>query len=151
MPTCYLGLGSNLKNPKRQLNLALSAIKKIPKIIIKRTSKLYFNPPMGIKAQPMFYNLVTEINTNLPPEFLLNKLKIIESQQNRVNKQRWGARSIDIDILLYAKLKINTTILQIPHPGIMYRDFVKYPLNEIAPNINLENLLQSIHNPERTQ
>lgn len=146
MPTCYLGLGSNLRNPKRQLQLALNAIQKSPHILIKNTSNLYFNPPMGIKSQPMFYNLVIEINTNIYPELLLKKMKSIEMQQNRITKQRWGARSIDIDILLYGQQRINLPNLQIPHPGILDREFVKCPLAEISPNINLENLLQSIHN-----
>lgn len=135
MPTCYIGLGSNLKSPKRQLNQALQAIQKISHILIKNTSSLYFNPPMGVKSQPMFYNLVTEINTNLPVQILLEKFKAIENQQNRITKRRWGARTIDIDILLYGDKKINQHDLQIPHPGIMIRDFVRIPLEEIAPDI----------------
>ena len=90
---------------------------------------------MGVKSQPMFYNLVTEINTNLPVQILLEKFKAIENQQNRITKRRWGARTIDIDILLYGDKKINQHDLQIPHPGIMIRDFVRIPLEEIAPDI----------------
>lgn len=135
MPTCYLGLGSNLKSPKRQLNQALQAIQRIPHILIKNTSSLYFNPPMGVKSQPMFYNLVTEINTNLPAQILLKKLKAIEEQQNRITKRRWGARTIDIDILLYGDRKINQYNLQVPHPGILVRDFVRIPLGEVAPGV----------------
>lgn len=135
MPTCYLGLGSNLKSPRRQLNQALQAIQRIPNILIKNTSSLYYNPPMGVKSQPMFYNLVTEIQTNLPAQRLLQELKAIEVQQSRITKRRWGARTIDIDILLYGDRKINQHDLQVPHPGVFIRDFVRIPLNEIAPNL----------------
>src|SRR3990167_7179375 len=99
MPDCYLGLGSNLKFPKRQLRLALQDLQKSKNILIKTVSSFYFSKPIGIKAQPNFYNLVIKIQTNLSPLILLSVLKQIEQKQNRIPKKKWGSRTIDIDIL----------------------------------------------------
>lgn len=132
MPTCYLGLGSNLKSPKRQLHNAIYAIQKMQKVIIKDISSFYFNKPVGIKAQPMFYNLVIKINTSLNPNDLLINLKKIEKKQQRITKKRWGARTIDIDILLYGNKKINYPHLKIPHPHMHERDFVLIPMMEVS-------------------
>ncbi len=132
MPICYLGLGSNLRSPKRQLQLAIKSIQRIKNIYIKDISNFYFNKPLGRKAQPMFYNLVIRVNTNIPPHTLLQKLKLIETQQNRVTKIKWGARTIDIDILLYGNKKIKSKALTIPHPEMLNRDFVLIPLAEIT-------------------
>lgn len=132
MPTCYLGLGSNLKSPIRQLRLAIKSIHRLKNTYIKEISSFYYNKPLGRKAQPMFYNLVIKMESNLPPFSLLRELKAIEAQQNRITKIKWGARTIDIDILLYGNLKINTLNLKIPHPEMLNRDFVLIPLEELT-------------------
>ncbi len=131
MPTCYLGLGSNLRFPKRQLRMAIQSMQRIKNLYIKDISSFYFNKPVGKKSQPMFYNLVIKIESKLPPKALLRELKAIEIQQNRITKIKWGARTIDIDILLYGDVKINTPNLKIPHPEMYNREFVMIPLAEI--------------------
>ncbi|OGV35374.1 MAG: 2-amino-4-hydroxy-6-hydroxymethyldihydropteridine diphosphokinase [Legionellales bacterium RIFCSPHIGHO2_12_FULL_35_11] len=141
MTTCYLGLGSNLKSPKRQLQLAISGINRIKNTAIINISKPYFNKPVGVKAQPMFYNLVISIQTSLPPFALLKKCREIEANQGRVTKRRFGSRTIDIDILLYGNYKIKTKYLEIPHPRMFERDFVIKPLLEISGSeLNLSEL-----------
>lgn len=132
MPTCYLGLGSNLKFPIRQLRLAIKSIQRIKNTYIKGISSFYYNKPIGKKAQPMFYNLVIKMESNIPPFTLLKELKAIEEQQNRITKVKWGARTIDIDILLYGNYKINTPNLTIPHPEMLNREFVLIPLEELT-------------------
>ncbi|MDF1757919.1 MAG: 2-amino-4-hydroxy-6-hydroxymethyldihydropteridine diphosphokinase [Legionellaceae bacterium] len=137
MPTCYLSLGSNLKSPKRQLQIAIDNLRRVKNTRISKISSLYFNPPVGVKSQPMFYNLVIEINTTLPAHELLKYCKNIEKKQGRVSKKRWGARTIDVDILLYGNKKLSTPNLIIPHPQMLKRDFVLIPLLEILPKITL--------------
>lgn len=132
MPTCYLGLGSNLKFPKRQLRMALKSIQRLNKVYIKDISSFYYNKPIGRKSQPMFYNLVIKIESSLSPNAMLKELKTIELKQNRIKKIKWGARTIDIDILLYGNLVINTQNLKIPHPEMHNREFVMLPLAEIS-------------------
>lgn len=135
MPTCYLGLGSNLKFPKRQLRMAIQSIKRNKNIYIKSISSFYFSKPIGIKSQPMYYNLVMKVESNLAAHSLLLELKKIETKQNRITKIRWGSRTIDIDILLYGNKKINTRLLKIPHPEMYNREFVLVPLAEVYENI----------------
>ena len=139
MPICYLGLGSNLKSPKRQLQIAINSLNRIKNTSIIDISSIYFNPPKGVKSQPMFYNLVLSIKTSLNPHALLYFCQKIEEMQCRVRKKKWGARTIDIDILLYGDKEIKTKSLLIPHPYMLERDFVLIPLLEISPNISLPN------------
>ncbi len=131
MCVCYLGLGSNLKYPKRQLQHAIASLRKLPRSIMTGISNIYVNPPMGVKAQPMFYNQVMQINTSLPPLQLLKHCKQIEQDQGRVYRKKWGSRTIDIDILLYGDRIIKTRQLTIPHPELLNRDFVLIPLLEL--------------------
>lgn len=94
---------------------------------------------MGVRAQPMFYNIVIAMQTALPPHQLLQYCKKIERNQGRIHKRRWGARTIDIDILLYGDISMNKQALCIPHPQMLKRDFVLIPLLEISPNARLPN------------
>lgn len=137
MAICYLGLGSNLNFPKRQLRLAISALHKLKNSSILKISNFYFNKPMGVKAQPMFYNLVIAMQTSLPPHHILMYCQEIEKNQSRIRKKKWGARTIDIDILLYGDFNIKTKNLEIPHPYMLDREFVLLPLLEISPHIKL--------------
>lgn len=139
MTLCYLGLGSNLRFPKRQLRLALNAIQKIPRSVIKQTSQVYRSKPYGVQSQPLFYNMVIALQTSLSPKLLLKKCQHIEKQLGRIRKKHWGARTLDIDLLLYGELELNSLDLSIPHQDMLYRDFVLIPLLEIAPTIQLPN------------
>ncbi len=131
MPRCYLGLGSNLNYPKRQLNRALQALQKQNRLMVVERSRPYFNPPLGVKAQPMFYNMVICIETSLSPNILLKKCKQIEQKQKRIHRKKWGSRTIDIDILFYGEQKLRSQALTLPHPEWHKRDFVHIPLSEL--------------------
>lgn len=138
----YIGLGSNLNNPAQQINRALEALSKLPKSQLQKTSRFYSNPPMGPQDQPDFINAVAALDTELEPLELLECLQKIEQQQGRERNmvQRWGPRTLDLDILLYGNIGLKTENLTIPHPGLNYRDFVLIPLREIAPDLKLEKM-----------
>lgn len=137
MVLCYLGLGSNLKSPSRQLSRAVNSLRKLPQTQLVQSSKLYLSHPLGVRAQPSYLNQVILLQTTLSPLKLLQACQSIEAQQQRIRKQRWGARTIDIDILLYDSKIIHLKNLQIPHPEMHKRDFVLLPLLEIAPDLHL--------------
>lgn len=133
MTLCYLGLGSNLAMPQRQLKRALSALRTLPYSTITAQSRVYISKPLGVRAQPSYYNMVVAIQTSLPAKSLLNYCQSIETRQKRLRKTHWGARTLDIDILLYGEKSIHVHDLKIPHPYMTERDFVLIPLLEIAP------------------
>ncbi len=132
----YVGVGSNLTNPVAQVREAIEALSDLSGGEFT-TSSLYRSPPMGPANQPDYLNAVVHIETELPAEDLLHKLQAIEQQQGRVRGERWGARTLDLDLLLYSDLVLNTEFLILPHPGIALRDFVLVPLNEIAPDVEV--------------
>ncbi len=132
MSEAYIGIGSNLGNRKQNCEKAISLLTENRITVLKRSTMLE-TEPWGIKDQPKFINMAIKIDTVLKPEDLLNLLKEIESAVGRTKTFRWGPRIIDLDILLYDNLIINTNNVQIPHPGIKDRDFVLRPLAEIAP------------------
>ena len=101
MIQCYLGLGSNLNTPARQLRNAINALRALPCTQVIKVAPFYVNDALGRKTQPRFCNTVVEINTTLTPQLLLKKCQFIESQQGRVRKVKWGARTLDIDILYF--------------------------------------------------
>ena len=129
---CYLGLGSNLASPERQLRQAIHKLQRLPRTVLKRCSSIYHTEPYGRRAQPPYQNMVVELYTSLPAERLLHLCQQIENKQGRVRKVRWGARTLDIDILFYGNHRINTPTLTVPHPGILLRDFVSIPLSELT-------------------
>lgn len=133
MSEAYIGIGSNLGNRKQNCEKAISLLKENRITVLKRSTMLE-TEPWGIKDQPKFINMAIKIDTVLKPEDLLNLLKEIESAVGRTKTFRWGPRIIDLDILLYDNLIINTNNVQIPHTGTKDRDFVLRPLAEIAPD-----------------
>jgi 2-amino-4-hydroxy-6-hydroxymethyldihydropteridine diphosphokinase len=133
---CYVGLGSNLDNPSRQVLSAMEEIAQLPHTQKTLSSSLYGSAPMGPQDQPHYINAVVEILTGLSASQLLRHMLDIERQHGRVRgEERWTARTLDMDILLYGREVIETTELSIPHPGIAQRNFVLYPLQEIAPQL----------------
>jgi 2-amino-4-hydroxy-6-hydroxymethyldihydropteridine diphosphokinase len=128
----YLGIGSNKNHPYFRINTVLKQINRIKSTNIVKKSSLYVTKPLGPQAQPDFINSVIEIRTNLEPLKLLHELQNLERLHNRKKTKRWGPRSMDIDILIYNNLIMNTDKLVIPHPGLEYRDFVLMPLYEIT-------------------
>lgn len=138
MALAYIGLGSNLEDPAKQIQLAVDAIKLIPESAIKNVSSLYFSRPMGPQDQPDYMNAVLALETNLSPLALLDQLQAVENQAGRVRKDnRWGPRILDLDILLYDNLVIDNERLTVPHYGLKAREFVLLPLAEIAPSLQL--------------
>ncbi|KTC86733.1 2-amino-4-hydroxy-6-hydroxymethyldihydropteridine diphosphokinase [Legionella brunensis] len=132
MNLCYLGLGSNLKSPERQLRIALAALRKLPSTNLLKVATLYRSHAWGRKTQPCFFNTVAIVQTTLTPYELLSHCQKIEQKQGRVRHVHWGSRTIDIDILLYGSLKMQSKKLSLPHPRIHLRDFVFIPLLEIS-------------------
>tara|TARA_Y100000389_G_C17465168_1_gene524843 strand:+ start:1707 stop:2102 length:396 start_codon:yes stop_codon:yes gene_type:complete len=110
----------------------LKQINRIKGTYIVKKSSLYETKPLGPKLQPNFINAVVEIKTDMSPTELLDELQYLEKLHNRKKTKRWGPRSIDLDILIYNKIIMNTERLVIPHPGVEYRDFVLIPLCEIT-------------------
>lgn len=138
METVYLGLGANLNAPREQLNNAILALQTLPHCEFICASHHYASKPMGPQDQPDYVNAVAAIKTTLLPEQLLDLTQKIELEHGRVRKEeRWGPRTLDIDILLFGNQVINTERLTVPHYGLTEREFVVYPLLEIAPDITL--------------
>ncbi len=134
----YIGLGSNLGEPKDQLKKAIAALRHLPDSRLTALSRLYRSQPMGPADQPDYLNAVAMLDTRLSPEALLDALQAIESEQGRVRgPQRWGPRTLDLDLLLYGAEIIDTERLKVPHPGLPERSFVLYPLADVAPELVL--------------
>ncbi|MDX1676405.1 2-amino-4-hydroxy-6-hydroxymethyldihydropteridine diphosphokinase [Arsukibacterium sp.] len=134
----YIGLGANLANPVMQLQNAIAALHQLADSKVVAVSGFYGSRPMGPQDQPDYVNAVARLNTRLTPLALLDALQQIERQQGRQRKaERWGPRSIDLDILLYANHTITSERLTVPHYGLTQREFVLYPLADIAPALIL--------------
>ncbi len=132
MDKVFIGLGSNLDNPLSQLKKAIEYLKQLKLLSVINVSDFYSSPPMGPQDQPDYINAVIEVATTLDAEQLLDELQQIEHMQGRERKQRWGARTLDLDILLYGNEVINTERLTVPHSGISERNFVLYPLRDLV-------------------
>ncbi|MBD2783442.1 2-amino-4-hydroxy-6-hydroxymethyldihydropteridine diphosphokinase [Xenorhabdus sp. DI] len=136
MTLVYIAIGSNLADPLQQVNNALAALKQIPDTTLVVQSSFYRTKPMGPQDQPDFLNLAVALDTQLSPEILLDHTQAIERAQGRVRKdERWGPRTLDLDIMLFGDHIINTERLTVPHYGLKQREFMLYPLAEIAPDL----------------
>ncbi|NNJ98130.1 MAG: 2-amino-4-hydroxy-6-hydroxymethyldihydropteridine diphosphokinase [Gammaproteobacteria bacterium] len=137
----FIGLGSNLDDPRRQIRMAMQALECIPGSRIVADSGLYLSKPLvpasGAIAQADYLNAVVKIETQLGPHELLDHLQQIEQAQGRERKQRWGPRTIDLDILLFDDRYIKDERLTLPHPGISQRSFVLYPLHNVAATLDI--------------
>ena len=137
----YIGLGGNLDHPARRVMAARSAIAAVPEIWEVAFSSLYRSAPMGPEDQPDYVNAVMAVQTCLPPSQLLDALQAIETASGRVRQgERWGPRTLDLDVLLYGDEILNDERLVVPHPGLALREFVLYPLAEIAPDLTIPGL-----------
>jgi len=138
MTIAYIGLGSNLSDPAKQVQQAVVAISKVDQTSIVKCSSLYFSRPMGPQDQPDYMNAVLALDTQLSAIALLDSLQNIEDDAGRVRKDnRWGARILDLDILLFGDDIIHSKRLTIPHYGMKTREFVLTPLAQIAPTLIL--------------
>lgn len=131
--TCALGLGSNLGQSHLILHQALQMIDEIPGVDVQVRSQLYKTAPIG-PPQPDYLNACALLQTTLSPEQLLQRLLRVEQQFGRIRRERWGARSLDLDILFYGNRVVQSATLDIPHPRLHERAFVLVPLNDIAPH-----------------
>lgn len=137
MVRAYVGLGSNLDDPERQLRRALEALAQLPQTRLAGCSRFYRSAPLGPQDQPDYINAVAALETTLEAEALLDALQAIESAQGRVRLRRWGPRTLDLDLLLYGDAVLATPRLTVPHPGLAERNFVLYPLADLAPEMVL--------------
>lgn len=131
----YLALGSNIEPREQYIRTALNHLRE--KVEIKTISPYYLTKPFGNTNQPGFINLVIETATDLTADELFAFVKNVEKATGRIERERWSEREIDIDILLYGNMVINTQTLKIPHPGLTERDFFLRPLLDIAPDAAL--------------
>ena len=135
MATVYVSLGSNLGDRLQYLKGAIGRIEEAEKISIKKLSSVYETQPVGYENQGWFLNLVLEVETSLDPLSLLDHLLSIEDQLGRKREEKWGPRSIDVDILLYNNQVVDSERLTIPHPRMHKRKFVLILLAQIAPQL----------------
>ncbi|MGL5006144.1 MAG: 2-amino-4-hydroxy-6-hydroxymethyldihydropteridine diphosphokinase [Plesiomonas sp.] len=134
----YIAIGSNLIEPVTQAREAIAALKQLPNSRWIASSSLYRSKPMGPQDQPDYINAVVALDTTLSPLELLDATQHIELQHGRQRKtERWGPRTLDLDILLYGNMCIDHPRLVVPHYGMTTREFVLYPLAEIAPDLIL--------------
>ncbi|WP_298444043.1 2-amino-4-hydroxy-6-hydroxymethyldihydropteridine diphosphokinase [uncultured Ferrimonas sp.] len=139
MARCYVALGANLGRPELQLSRAIAALGQLPQTDLVNRSQLYRSPPMAGMEQPDYLNAVACIDTDLAPLALLDALQQIERDNGRERHQHWGARTLDLDLLLYGDQQLELPRLTVPHYGMAERAFVLLPLFEIAPALILPN------------
>jgi 2-amino-4-hydroxy-6-hydroxymethyldihydropteridine diphosphokinase len=139
MHQAFIALGSNLQDPQLQVERALQTIANTLNIKLIKASSLFKTAPIGYDNQPDFINAVAEIETDLSPLELLHTLLAIEAKHGRERPFPNAPRVLDLDVLLYANVELNTAELTLPHPRMHTRGFVMLPLAEIAPKINIGN------------
>ncbi|MDJ0909730.1 MAG: 2-amino-4-hydroxy-6-hydroxymethyldihydropteridine diphosphokinase [Woeseiaceae bacterium] len=139
--SAFVGIGSNLDRPARQVELAMAALDEITDTCVTARSHLYRSSPLGGIEQPDFVNAAASLLTLLEPQELLEQMQAIERARGRERTdQRWGPRVIDLDLLVFADLVIDEPDLTLPHPGIGERNFVLLPLRELAPDLDIPGL-----------
>jgi 2-amino-4-hydroxy-6-hydroxymethyldihydropteridine diphosphokinase len=137
----YIGLGSNLSDPEHQVLVAAEHLARLPRSCCVRVSPVYVSRPLGPVAQPDFVNAAAGLLTQLTARELLDHLRRIEAEFGRpAQRERWGPRILDLDLLSYGRERCNDATLTLPHPGIPERNFVLYPLADIAPDLELPGL-----------
>jgi 2-amino-4-hydroxy-6-hydroxymethyldihydropteridine diphosphokinase len=130
----FIALGSNQASPLEQVGSALDALAAIPQSRVVATSSFYRTPPLGPQDQPDYLNAAVALETNLSPDVLLDHTQRIELKHGRVRKaERWGPRTLDLDIMLFGSEVISTPRLTVPHYDMKNRAFMLVPLLEIAP------------------
>ncbi len=138
----YIGVGSNIENPRAQVQKAIDKLRALsPKFRVVLVSPSYGTTPFGPVAQPDFVNGVVGALTQLDPQTLLEEFQAIEAALGRpAERQKWGPRVIDLDLLIYGRERLQGPDLTLPHPGIVERNFVLYPLADIAPDLDVPGL-----------
>lgn len=133
----FIGLGSNLEDPLRQLNQAIAELAALPGTTLKGCSPWYCSRPVGPQDQPDYVNGAAWLCTSLSPHSLLDQLQAIEQAHGRRRLRRWGPRTLDLDLLLYGDRVLNDARLVVPHRELPNRDFVLQPLLDLNPELTL--------------
>lgn len=141
MPTwtpAYIGIGSNLDNPKAQVERGFDALSNLSRTRLVAKSRLFCSAPLGPQDQPEYVNAVAGLLTQLDARSLLKELKALEQAQGRESPTvRWGPRLIDFDLLVFGSARIDSDDLTIPHRGVAERGFVLQPLMDVAPDLDI--------------
>lgn len=141
MALAYIGIGSNLDEPRRHVEDACRQLAELPLTRRQGVSALYRSRPMGPPGQPDYINAVVVLETALEPDTLLTELKALERRHGRrEGGAHWGPRPLDLDILVYGDLRRSDAELTIPHAGLAQRNFVISPLHDVAPNLDIPGL-----------
>ncbi len=135
----FIGMGSNLDNPRKQIAAACKALAQIPQTRLLKFSSWYESDPVGPPGQPNYINGAAHLQTQLEPLELLDQLQSIENAQQRKRLVHWGPRTLDLDLLLYGDRVIDSPRLQVPHPYLQERAFVVKPLTDLDPLLTLPN------------
>ena len=146
MTIAYVGIGSNLDDPRAHVLGAFSDLDRLPHTRVARKSSLYRTAPVGHADQPDFINAVAQLETGLPAERLLAELQEVEQRHGRKRSFPNAPRTLDLDILLFGELKLQSRELTVPHPRMHERAFVLMPLLEIAPELSQRFSLEPIKN-----
>ena len=152
MTTAFVGIGSNLEEPAKQVRAALDELDRLPHTRVVKRSSLYRSAPLGHADQPDFVNAVAQLETGMPAERLLSELQGVEQRHGRVRSFANAPRTLDLDVLLFGSLVLKTEKLEIPHPRMHERAFVLKPLAEISPDAAVpgkglvKDLLQTCRN-----
>lgn len=141
----FIGLGGNLGDPRAAMAEALAMIDRRADTKVVHVSSLYRTPPWGKTDQPDFLNAAAELHTRLSPRGLLELCLSVEAALHRVRAERWGPRSIDLDILAIDGVEIDEEGLRVPHPRMLERAFVLVPLAEIAPQLRVAGQTVAAH------
>lgn len=144
MAIAYIALGSNLGDKEKNLRRALLLLTQ-QGVEVVRVSSFLSTEPYGVTDQPQFLNAVACVRTSLTPLALLDVLLATELAMGRVRLRHWGERNIDLDLLLYEDVVLDTPRLRLPHPDMQNRDFVLLPLAEIAPELKHPTLQKTIY------
>ena len=137
MTPAYIGIGSNLDQPRAQVARALDELRELPHSRLAGRSSLYASAPLGYQAQPEFVNAVARVDTDLSPLELLAELQAIETRHGRRRSFANAPRTLDLDLLLFGEERIAAPELVVPHPRMHERAFVLLPLLEIAPGVDI--------------
>lgn len=140
MAHAFVGLGSNLGERTHTLRRAVHALNRAPRCAVLRVSRFHASAPLGGLQQPWYLNAVAIMATSLAPHALLMELLAIEQAMGRQRSTRWASRILDLDLLLFDDLTLESPVLRLPHPGIAQRSFVLQPLMELAPQLVIPGL-----------
>ena len=144
MSTAWIGIGSNMGDRLGYVRRALGLMAALPDTSFVRVSSVYDTEPVGVTGQPRFLNAVAELETELAPAELLNRLLAIEDVCGRFRRDVWGPRTVDLDLLLYDDLVVETETLTVPHPWACERAFVLVPLAELEPGLTFPGQSETV-------